>query len=112
MLGAMLLFAALLLSPAAQSFLTRPLFAFLGRISYALYAIHYVFLCSFSSWLFLQLQNSLGYHQSVMLTVLISLLLLAGISLLLARWVDGPSIRLANAIAERWRHSLKERAFA
>jgi peptidoglycan/LPS O-acetylase OafA/YrhL len=100
MLGAVLVFGAVLLAPRLQFILSTPLFAFLGRISYAVYAVHFLLLGSFSSWLFLTLRHGLSYGASFLVVVLCSLSLLLVISYYLTKYVDEPITQAANRLAQ------------
>jgi peptidoglycan/LPS O-acetylase OafA/YrhL len=102
MFGAALVLAAVLISPSLQQFLTKPVFAFLGRISYALYVAHFLILGSLSSWLFLHLLPGLGYHRAFLVAGLVSLGALLAVSQLLTRYVDQPVTRGANRLAAWW----------
>jgi peptidoglycan/LPS O-acetylase OafA/YrhL len=61
MLAAALVFVIVLTSQRARSVLAQPALRFLGRISYGIYAIHFLMLGSVSSWLFLQLLHYTTY---------------------------------------------------
>ena len=105
MLGAVVVFVALLLNPWLQHLLTKPLFAFLGRISYAVYAFHFLLLGSFSSWLFLVLRPGLGYNNRFMLVTILSIGILLWVSHYISRYVDEPVTRGANRLAKTWLQS-------
>ena len=47
--------AATLYNPAIRRWLSTPLFLFAGKISFALYLVHLLVLCSFSAWLYILL---------------------------------------------------------
>lgn len=53
-IGGVLLYWVLL-NPGVQSVLNLPLSRWLGRVSFSLYLVHMLVLCSFSSWLYLAL---------------------------------------------------------
>lgn len=109
MLGAAAVFSAVLLNPWLQRMLSGSLPAFLGRISYAVYASHFLVLASFSSWLFLRLYPSLSYDQSCAIMFLVSLALLAGLGYLLTKYVDEPVTRAADRIGRLWLQSTEKR---
>jgi peptidoglycan/LPS O-acetylase OafA/YrhL len=54
-LAAVLLIAATTFAPRLRQFLAAPVFAFLGRVSFALYLLHTMILCSLGSFLYLAL---------------------------------------------------------
>jgi peptidoglycan/LPS O-acetylase OafA/YrhL len=100
--GAALVFGAIFLSPAMQSVLSHSIFAFVGRISYSVYAIHFLLLGSFSCWMFLFLHGRLSYNENCAFTGLVSVLILIPLSLLLTKFVDEPATRAANRIGQFW----------
>jgi peptidoglycan/LPS O-acetylase OafA/YrhL len=102
MLGAIVLFVALLLNPGLQHALSSRVFARLGRVSYALYAVHFIVLASFSSWLFLSLSDGFTYNEKFLMTFCASLVVLYILSVLLARYVDEPATRFADWLGKRW----------
>ncbi|HBN57621.1 MAG TPA: hypothetical protein DD414_12685, partial [Lachnospiraceae bacterium] len=63
-------------------------FRYLGRISYALYLVHFPVIATFGSWFFLTFHEKLGYN----LTGIVNLCLISGITVLLSevmvRWVE------------------------
>lgn len=108
MLGALIVFVSVVLSASKQRFLEFHVFAFLGRISYALYAFHLLVLGSLSSWLFLHLLPRMGYNQSFVVTLLVSLAFLIPASHFLSKYVDRPVTKLADWIGEFWLRSTGE----
>jgi peptidoglycan/LPS O-acetylase OafA/YrhL len=100
MLGALLTFILVDMLPQAQEHLRSRLFLFLGKISYGLYAIHFLVIGSFSSWLFLHLRVHLGYASSFLAVFIISLPLMLGLAYLLTKYIDEPFIALASRIGK------------
>jgi peptidoglycan/LPS O-acetylase OafA/YrhL len=103
--------------PQVKEHLQSRIFLFLGKISYGLYAIHFLVLGSFSSWLFLRLHDRLGYASSFLAVFFISLSLMLGLAYLITKYIDEPSIALASRIGKitgsiarhRWVRPLFER---
>jgi peptidoglycan/LPS O-acetylase OafA/YrhL len=98
MLAAVLIFLLVMTDKQWQEFLHKPLFRFLGRLSYGIYTVHFPVIGSWSCWLFLQLQGVLSHGQAVAVVFLTSLPMIA-----LSAWaatvlVDEPAIRLARRI--------------
>ena len=108
MLGAIFVFVATLLNPRLQEFLSGSVFAYLGRISFAAYAIHFLILCSLTSWVFLQLTPVLGYD----LTCIIGAVAYILLTLICAHWltvyIDEPTTKLANSVAQMFQRRIKE----
>lgn len=76
---------------------SRPL-KLLGIVSYSLYAIHFIVIGSFSCWLFIELNQSLDYGVSFLITTFSTLVILIPISYIISKYIDGTSISLANRV--------------
>ena len=99
-LSASVLMYVLIHSTSFRKHLAQGIPDFLGRISYSLYAIHFLVLTSFTSWLGLKHAS----HESmgkITLNFALSTALLIGVSHLLTRWVDQPGIRFSKWFAGR-----------
>ena len=91
-LGAILVTAPIIHGYASGFFQSR-LLQFLGTISFPLYLLHFLVLCSFSCWLYLLLpDNSL----MLFLNFLFYLLVAISISILFEKYVDQPAIRISH----------------
>lgn len=101
-LGALLLMLAVLSSEWLQKFFTTPVAAFLGKISFSLYAIHVIVIGSFSCILFLALSGFMPYNAAALATLASTVALSLGLAVLVNRWIDEPGIRLSRAIQERF----------
>ena len=88
MAGAVLLLAGVLGAPCLQKFFGAKPFAFLGKISYSLYLLHFPVIATFSCWFFLGLHEKLGYHLTVGLDFVFTLILVLGISALSRRYLE------------------------
>ena len=101
-LGAGCLLAAVLLAPdLVREWFDRPIWRFLGRISYGLYLTHFTVLVALPTWLVLHWSPSLGYLSAVTLvfaaTLPVQLILAYGF----ARVIDEPATRFAGQFATR-----------
>lgn len=120
MCGATLIFAAFWLSPRLQQSIDRPSLRYVGRVSYALYVMHFLIIGSVTYSLTLLLQTSIGRPAAVATSGLVSALLLFLCAELVTRWVDQPCIRLSHRVGESivraserlWQrvHQLRQRA--
>lgn len=98
-LGAALIILSLLMSRIFQRLLSMKICLFLGRISYSVYVLHVVVLCSFSSFLFLQLQNYFNaYNRSVAVMFAISLVLIIGGGYLIHRFIENLALPIGNKL--------------
>ncbi|GAA4384077.1 acyltransferase [Hymenobacter koreensis] len=100
--AAALLLAALLSSGGLRRAFQARWLLFLGRISFALYLLHFLVLGSVSAAVFLALQKHFSYHLSFGLMVLVSWPVLVLASMAMNRWVIRPSNRLSRYLYERW----------
>ena len=91
-IGAFLLLIALLNSPRMKAIFSLKPFAYLGKISFSLYLVHFTILCSFGSFLFLQLKPLFPYAVSVVLTVLLTTPVIFACAHLFYRWVDATTL--------------------
>jgi hypothetical protein len=63
-----------------------------------MYAIHFALIGAFSLWAFIQLKPWLGHVPAMAAVAPPTILVSLGSALILTRWVDQPSVRLANRI--------------
>ena len=98
-LGAFFLVAGVVGSRRAGLLLANRIFVYLGRISFALYLLHWPIICSLS---FYSVKQGLDHGLSYASAVALSLVLTITVSILLAdlfcRRVDLPSIRFAARV--------------
>jgi peptidoglycan/LPS O-acetylase OafA/YrhL len=102
LIGASLLLCGVILNSPFQRLLSGAILLFLGRISYAVYAIHFLVIFSFSSWLFLCLREVCGYDGSAALVFLASLAVVGLLAFFLTVCVDEVAIKVSNDLAKRW----------
>lgn len=95
MLGAVLLFAMTLSGKLNFLLLSKPAI-FLGRISYALYLVHFIVLCSIGSLLYLNELN--GWLLPINLAAYLTCSII--ISVPLTKYIDEPSARFARSIGQ------------
>jgi peptidoglycan/LPS O-acetylase OafA/YrhL len=104
---AVLAVAGLCLAPALQSLLSRPVFRFLGAISFPLYLTHLPVLFSAACFIFLVLAGRLGQIPAALVTIALGLPLTILVATLALHLVERPSLLLsrgAGAWADRlWR---------
>lgn len=87
------------------NFLDTKLFIFLGRISYSLYLVHFTVLYIVSKIMFdyLPYQSLLDSYLYVhLLLFVVSTMLAVQLSVLVNKYVEGPSIKLAHAISSKF----------
>ncbi len=101
LIGAFSLFLLIMINDRLKDFLQHPVFQFLGKISYALYAIHFLVLGSVSSWIFLWLTPHLPYGLCFLLVLLMSAPIIIFASIWMTKYVDEPSIQAATYVSQR-----------
>jgi len=101
-LGAFLVILSILLSDKLKSFLSGKTALFLGKISYSMYLIHLIIMCSFSSFLFLKLILIFSYFLSTLLTFIPSMLIIIILSFIMYRYIDLGGIGFANFIYKKY----------
>ncbi len=106
MLGAICIFQSILMTPKLQAWLSGKVFAYLGRISYSMYAIHFLVLGSVTSWMFLQLYTKLGYGTACVISALAYLAVVVASAHYLMKYVDEPTTRMANRLGKYYLQTL------
>ncbi|HXT85225.1 MAG TPA: acyltransferase [Verrucomicrobiae bacterium] len=107
-LGATLIILCLLTSQVFQKILATKVFLFLGRVSYSVYVLHVIILCSFSSFLFLDLQNKLNvYNRNFFIMFTVSLVVIIFGSYLIHRFIENLALPLGNRL---YNHIAREMA--
>jgi peptidoglycan/LPS O-acetylase OafA/YrhL len=112
LVGAVMVVAALLLSPWLQRRFTHPWLNSLGRQSYSVYGVHEVLIYTFACWVLMALvpfqapttwdilPHAGSYHLSVLVTFIAYITVVWMVSLTMTALVDEPCIRLAQRIAK------------
>ncbi|CAL78854.1 Conserved hypothetical protein; putative membrane protein; putative acyltransferase domain protein [Bradyrhizobium sp. ORS 278] len=104
MIGAVLAVGALLYSQILQAGFGGPMGRYLGRLSFVLYLVHIPIICSVTAASALAL-SGLSYGINAVVTILITFVIVFGMSTLLHRTVDARTTelsRLAGLIFDRW----------
>lgn len=96
--GAFLVLLSILLSTKLQSFFSNFIFMFLGKISFSLYLIHLIGICSFSCYIFMHLLNWFSYFTAFVTTLILSLSLFMCIAYVVYNYIDKVGIKLSKEI--------------
>jgi len=99
-LGASLIMVALLNSDTFKTILTNKYLVLLGEISFSVYVLHRIVICSFSSWLFVLLSHSTSYLTAFVVTFIVSMVIILFSSYLFYFFIDLNGIRLSKWIFE------------
>lgn len=109
--GATLVLLAFLVSPRLQRWVSHRWLQRLGDWSFAIYVLHFLVLGTLVCQAFLWLRSSaVGYLPAVALANAMGLLVLFPVAALATRWVDRPSIALANRLGAWLATDLRRRA--
>jgi len=100
--GAYFMVVAFVISVPFQKLVSLRLFRFLGYISFAMYLLHPLIIGSFSSYVFLQLHDRLGFNHTVAVVFLLTVALCFILSWLIAKYIDEPGIRFSKYVYNRW----------
>jgi len=95
-LAASSFFIFVLLCDRLKDILKSRKLLFLGKISYSLYAIHFLVLGSFSSYVFCKLNLYVSYGLSFAIVLFVSIFVIVIIATILHRYVDIPTMRIAG----------------
>jgi peptidoglycan/LPS O-acetylase OafA/YrhL len=109
LIAAFALFVLVLSSRGAQKYLTHPIWIFFGKISYGVYAVHFLVLGSLSSYLFLTLSAHFGYAVSFLLILLSGLPIIIFLAYFSTKYIDEPAIWAASRLAAHMLDFLKSK---
>lgn len=98
--AACLVASSLLLAPLRWLLATRPV-RFLGRISFMLYLLQLLVLCTAGVWVFLLCPAGWGYEPRAAVAFGVFLVLTILAAMLATRFIDEPSIRLSRRVTAR-----------
>ncbi|WP_411553814.1 acyltransferase family protein [Paenibacillus lautus] len=87
-IGSFLILTVLLHSSRMQSIFSHRFFAYLGKISFSLYLVHFTVICSFGSYVFLYLSPFLSYGPRVLFTTILTFAVIAAMAHWFYRLVD------------------------
>jgi len=98
--GAFFVVLSLASSRRLQTVFSLKSMTFLGKISFSMYVIHLLIVCSFSSSFFILLSKHFSYNSSFMLMFFPSMLLILLSAALIYTIADRPGIIISNVIAD------------
>lgn len=98
MLAAVLLFCGVGANEQVQRWLDNTILRFIGRISFGLYAVHFILIGSFSSWLFVTLSGTVGREMAFWTVLTSGLVLNCAVAYLVTIWVDNPVVEMSAGV--------------
>lgn len=103
--GSFFILLAALNSKWMQALFSSKPFAYLGKISFSMYLVHFTIICSFGSYLFMRLSHTLSYGADLAIVMLVTLIVIFGVSHLMYRYIDDTTVKLLS----RWSNRLFKR---
>lgn len=102
--GSILLIFIVAVSPRAQKQLSKKVPVFLGRISFALYLVHFLVLFSVGTSITLSLSQDrdLNYQAASLVASVITLILSLLAAWIVTIFIDEPGVRLCRKLERRW----------
>jgi peptidoglycan/LPS O-acetylase OafA/YrhL len=97
-LGAFLVIFSLLYSLSLRKIFSYRIILFLGKISFSLYLLHILILCSFTPYVFSVLITYSNYFVSVLVSFILTWILLISISYIYSIFVDRFAVKTALAL--------------
>jgi peptidoglycan/LPS O-acetylase OafA/YrhL len=97
MVGAIMVYIAVLILPLAQRICSTRLLAWLGRMSFPIYLLHWPVMMTVGSMAFLFV-SPLGLQVAAVAALLVGLLVTLPLAILFERFVDQPAIALSRVI--------------
>ena len=101
MMGAILVFGSVLWSAKIQHGLNHRILRYVGSVSYAMYALHFLLIGSLTSWIYLNLVGVLGHFLAALFALLATLPVLAVLSHFVTKTIDKRSNELSNWLANK-----------
>ena len=102
--GAVLIYAAVLLMPPAQRLLSCRVPAWLGRMSFSIYLLHWPIMLTVGSAAYAR-AFPLGRSVAALCTLLVVVGLTLAAAVAFERWVDQPAVRLSRAFGRSRRRA-------
>ena len=94
-LGALLIFAGVLLTPWVQTTLCRPLPRYLGRLSFSTYLLHYPIMVLVGPTIFLAVAPA-GHDLAAVVALVVGTAITLAAATLFERYVDSPGVQLSR----------------
>lgn len=98
--GTGLFFAVSALEPVKKLLSAKPL-AWLSKISYCFYLVHFPIICTVTTAVFLALHEKVNYHLLAALSYIITVAVSILLSCILHRLVEKPGLKLAEKVTEK-----------
>ena len=108
-IGAVCVIVASLTLPWLERFLSNKYISGLGKYTFALYLTHKLVLFTVTVGLFLWLSSFCSFNVAAIISIVVSLPIIAGVTYIFERLVDKPSIRVSGVFADWLLETKKEK---
>lgn len=99
-LGGALLVFVIVNFKTLQNIFSSKIMVFLGKISFSLYLVHFLFINSLGSYIFVKTVNNFNYHISFLISFIITFSFSVIIACIFYIAIDAPSIYLSNKFSD------------
>lgn len=100
LLGATLLVFVALWSSQFADVLRSKYISNVGKYTFSLYLTHIPILYTFTTWMFIFLHSHMGYNRAAFLSIIFSIPLVAGATVMFERYIDKRSVAFASYCAD------------
>jgi len=98
MVAAIFIFIGIYISPWLHRFFELGVWQKLGKISFAIYLLHFPILLTITAWLQVQLDGFLGHLAGAVTAFILGLVLTFALATFFTKWLDEPAIRFSRFI--------------
>ncbi len=99
--GATMLILLLLTSYRLNKLFISRIFTYIGKISYSIYAIHFIIMGSLATYTFQRLYPAMSYGRAAAITFAVYVAAVFMSAIVLTKYVDQPSLRLSRYIGTK-----------
>lgn len=102
-IGATMVLLGCMYNSVLKKILEFKILQFLGRIAFSLYLIHFIFICSLGSYIFLHIYKSgFNYFSSVAISILITTPIILLFSYFMTLFIDEPVLKAVKKLQEKY----------
>jgi peptidoglycan/LPS O-acetylase OafA/YrhL len=98
--GSILVLAGVAFSPSLKKILSNSFMVWMGKMSFSVYVIHLIIICSYSCITFSLLNQIISYNVAAIVTIVSSIVLVYLIATYFYRWFDLGGQRISKALSK------------
>lgn len=98
--GSILVLAGVAFSPSLKKLLSNGFMVWMGKLSFSVYVVHLIIICSYSCMAFSLLNQIVPYNIAAMVTIASSIILVYLVATYFYRWFDLGGQRLSKTLCE------------